>query len=125
MADIERLEAVMTQIRDNPETWDQGEWAQETECGTSYCFAGWAVEMFSEEEIHWREVERVGGRQTKHAFAVKSGSSIRQEASDLLGLTDGESFALFWGGNSFENLETMVKNLANGRDIYDGVTIWA
>lgn len=36
---------VLAQIEAHPETWDQTDWRTQRDCGTAYCFAGWAVEM--------------------------------------------------------------------------------
>jgi hypothetical protein len=35
--------AVLAQIEKHPETWDQGVWR--SACGTSFCFAGWALHL--------------------------------------------------------------------------------
>jgi hypothetical protein len=40
-ADPARAAAVLSQITEHPETWDQGEW--HSSCQTRHCVAGWAV----------------------------------------------------------------------------------
>lgn len=43
---VERLRAVLTQIEEHPETWDQSQW----HCGSSHCFMGWAQVMSGKRE---------------------------------------------------------------------------
>lgn len=45
MADAVRLERTMSHIEQNPRLWRQTAWSTETECGTAYCFAGWALQL--------------------------------------------------------------------------------
>lgn len=124
MANIPKLEAVMDQILTNPKQHDQSAWAQRSkrkpDCGTSYCFAGWAVTMAGYdmvwEEYHFSDL----------AFYCKLPGAtdwvyIEQVAQDVLGLTKVEADRLFSESNTVEMLEQMVKNLANGADIGEGL----
>lgn len=36
---------VLDHIDVDPESWNQGTWYRQTDCGTSACFAGWAVAL--------------------------------------------------------------------------------
>jgi hypothetical protein len=40
---ITLLRRTLSQIETHPELWDQADWRNETSCGTSHCFAGWAA----------------------------------------------------------------------------------
>lgn len=41
---VELLRRTLEHIEANPREWDQGKWAEDNyPCGTSHCFAGWAV----------------------------------------------------------------------------------
>lgn len=53
MADIEKIRKVVAHIEKmvaiNPRKFDMGEWGHEdSECGTTACFAGWAPTAFGE-----------------------------------------------------------------------------
>jgi hypothetical protein len=39
------LVQTIEQIILHPETWKQGDWAQETDCGTAFCVAGWVTHL--------------------------------------------------------------------------------
>jgi len=39
------LRAVADQIEAHPETWDQNHFEARSECGTTYCVAGWALRL--------------------------------------------------------------------------------
>jgi hypothetical protein len=43
MINTELLRLTLKHIEETPELWVQREWATPTECGTAYCFAGWAA----------------------------------------------------------------------------------
>jgi len=60
---LKRFKAILTQIKDHPETWNQTEY--HTMCGTAHCIAGWAqihaktypAEFVKDEGIKWLELE--------------------------------------------------------------------
>lgn len=43
MPDEMRLRRTLAHIQNNRRLWNQNTWVGKTECGTTYCFAGWAV----------------------------------------------------------------------------------
>lgn len=45
MPNIELLNKALHFIEENPDEWKQDRWATVTDCGTSYCFAGWALTL--------------------------------------------------------------------------------
>jgi hypothetical protein len=72
-------------------------------CGTSACFAGWAIELDEPgalaELIHLMEVAGKAG---------VAGPSASRTAARILGLTGQQAADLFAGGNSKEHLRTLV-----------------
>lgn len=104
----ELLERVMQHIEDHPEQHQQAIWANE--CGTAACFAGWAA-LFS----GWT-------REENNFFRSSDGRSLhlRSLASEVLGLSDGESEILFHAANHVELLRMMVKDISNGDRLTDG-----
>lgn len=119
MANIAKLEAVLGQIKAHPEQHNQKFWAKKTECGTSYCFAGWAVVLEGGYEI---DLASRGPDGVK--FAVTSSGRTRHIcgiAKDILGLNMTDAMTLFHQANTVDDLERMVKNLANDLPILDGV----
>lgn len=43
MPDVERMRRTLAHIEANQGLWNQNKWAEDTACGTTYCYAGWAV----------------------------------------------------------------------------------
>lgn len=115
-------------ILDNPESWDQANWA--TTCGTAYCFAGHAALLAGGKQIRnldlsepgyggpgsWTEYvtlpeEKIAAldlgeiaqhsARTKHGLPTFPMSRVGREA---LGLTIDESDVLFRGSNTIEVL---------------------
>lgn len=104
---VELLEKTMQHIKDHPEMHDQSLWVNS--CGTTACFAGWAL-MFN-------------GLTAKEVSAREAADSVQGDAADALGLTTQESDVLFHSLNTRENLERMVKALVNGEDIRHLATV--
>jgi len=50
MTNTDLLKRTLQHIETHPNEWDQERWVTKTDCGTSYCFAGWAL-MLSEVPI--------------------------------------------------------------------------
>ncbi|XVQ07305.1 hypothetical protein ACQP1W_32450 [Spirillospora sp. CA-255316] len=42
---VDLLKRTLAHIEAHPEEWDQNEWCTELDCGTAYCFAGWAIKL--------------------------------------------------------------------------------
>ena len=104
MRNIELLEKTMTFIKDNPTKHDQRVWVNDAgSCGTTACFAGWAAMLAG-----WT------------AHEVDSCQDIAGEiGANLLGLTFQECRALFYGMNTVDELELMVKELVAGNGIHN------
>lgn len=100
---------VLEQIEAHPETWDQSEWAcfSDNECGTSHCFAGWAVMLTDPYELN-RDEQAIRNRREV---------DIQGQAMSALGLNydfliESEYRAvihpLFNSNNSLEDLKRLV-----------------
>lgn len=131
MANIQKLEAVLEYIRTHPKEHDQGIWAHRTSCGTAMCMAGTAVALEGH-KIIWPEIDLVYYQADK--CLVPDGHKAREWGENFgyiwnvaeadLELTSYEADILFEGDNSLQDLEAMVENLANGRDIGHGLPDW-
>jgi hypothetical protein len=82
------IACVLRHIEANPDEYDQNTWCSlrdaahdQSYCGTTACFAGWAV-LLSRDVSEW---------------AAPRQHDIRHEAQRLLGLTDYEAGTLFSG----------------------------
>ena len=113
----ELAERVIGQIEAHPEEWDQRYWRVRRDCGTTFCFAGWAIQLTANDL----------GLSYGDVLAANGGSDMFT-AQALLGLTSEQSTELFIdsidvghrpGGllNSTELLDHvkgLVKKYANG-----------
>ena len=90
-------------IRDHPGQWNQGEWAEQTACGTVACFAGTAV-MLTGYDFDFTVYED----EVRSTDKVTTGDNIRDVATIELGLTAIQADFLFYGGNTLEDLEQYV-----------------
>jgi hypothetical protein len=92
--------AVLNQILQHPETWDQNQW----HCGTKHCFAGWS--------------QILGGSQPDMA-------SVQEEARTFLGIERFEADELFGRSCSLNKLYRFAANYNSefrtryNRDGYD------
>lgn len=123
MADIERLEATLAWAKANPKQHDQDTWGSQTPCGTTMCFAGAAVNMSDEYEMVWRHAWGASGElKVDSCIRKKTGHRyhIPDAAARLLKLNSEEKSALFYEADTVEDLELMVKNIANGVHVLEG-----
>jgi len=96
---VDLMLAVRDQVTMHPETHDQFMWARKTECGTTYCIAGWAA-VLSGQQLLW---ERADKGAYEEAFWIQATPSaepaarrfISGFARDALGLTPYEAAKLF------------------------------
>ncbi len=114
------LEDVMTYIKDHPEEHDQASFARpdlDNECGTTCCFAGHALLLSGKYALSNGSVE---------AFFVdkETGCRVRDgripaHATRLLGITDQQSYELFYSAATLDDVELVVKAIQNNPDIED------
>jgi hypothetical protein len=115
MADVAKLEAVLDYIRMHPEEHDQGDWARRTDCGTTLCFAGTAV-VLAGYQLDWTNHSDRTGRCVTSAgdpLSLAGTASISAVAARELCLAPEQVEALFWAADSLDDLERIVKDIAN------------
>lgn len=121
---IELLTSTLNYIKLNPDTWEQGLW-----CGTSQCFAGWAVTLAGMNIDQENECVRVDDMPENLASAVDPDTewlTVREAAVIALGIADsrliddgpfgegdllGADAVLFYAGNEMDDLERFVGRL--------------
>ena len=113
---VELFQAVVDAIHNDPKSHDQTTWARKTDCGTSYCVAGWTV-VLGGDSIDWESVCSceicVSFGVTAVTCTDPSGRThtIYDRAMELLGIDNDD---LFDGGNSVHDIHCHVKELTNG-----------
>lgn len=111
---------VLDHIDAHPESWNQGRWW----CGTSGCFAGWAVQL-SGEKMSGLNFVRVGpdeldvvhiGERAAQLLGFESTMALDEVAWDALGMTDEDEdddvrdeYELFSAVNTREDLGRIVE----------------
>jgi hypothetical protein len=123
MANIPELERVLQYIKDHPEQHDQNIWAAKHGCKTTMCFAGTAVALSDQYDLVWERGAITGIYSCAQAVDRETWEivSVRGAAERILGLENRESSALFNWSRTRDDLELMVKNLANGDDVLKGM----
>lgn len=119
MANVEKCERVLAHVKADPELLRQDKWMIKNECGTAGCFAGWAA-LLNGHTPRWHHF---GSDDWESAYACDEEGRcvlISEVAESLLELTKREADVLFYGKNKIEDIELMVKNLANGDPIDKG-----
>lgn len=99
---------IREQITSEPKTHDQSAWAARTECGTTYCIAGWAV-VLSGQELDW------DGADLATPFTADD-RYIPQVARELLGLDPWSADRLFFcdSGTALHRLDQLIEAGKNG-----------
>lgn len=131
--DTERLNAVITQITDHPETHRQKTYASYSPtCGTAYCAAGWAL-VLADPATRFDYVPSgshgIRLAVTAH-FQGKQGL-VHDLAQKVLGLNHFEACYLFAPHRTLDELTLAVKEFGNGNrlisynDDGDGGLVWA
>ena len=108
---INLLREVLAQIVEHPETWDQKQWAKNTEprfsCGTTMCVAG-HIAVMTGHQLDWKQ----WGPTNYEASWTTSGDYIATVARKELGIDAFTADRLFLGTNTLEDLISMAKELA-------------
>jgi hypothetical protein len=108
MANLAKIEAVLDYIRTHPEEHDQNTFAYRNACGTQMCFAGTAVHLSDQYKIVW------SGRESAGCVDANGNlESMPDAATEILGLTDQQSFQLFHVARNLDDLERVVKDITN------------
>lgn len=114
MPNADLLRRTLAHIEEHPEQWEQEMWAtRRLDCGTTCCFAGWAVALsggkpdFPDEDWDTLEAYRIvpgsvpGIAETRYA----------EVARQLLGLDKAQSDLLFSEANELDDLRRIVAQL--------------
>lgn len=96
MEGLELLRAVREQIIEHPEEHNQRHWGAETDCGTTYCVAGWALAL-NDHPMEWTPR---GGEGTIIAYAAEGGTDVATIARRLLSLSFEEAYGMFFAGEA-------------------------
>lgn len=133
---VDLLRDTLDYIEQHPEEWDQSTWATKKQatknvCGTSFCFAGHAVNLSEQYRLvgsaynwHTDEYEVVTtmeeadtqDRLSWFAQNVKTGNveSIATAARKVLNIGGNEGDYLFDGGNTLDQLDLYVTDIISG-----------
>jgi hypothetical protein len=103
----ELLRETMDAILAKPEMHVQGAWATKTDCGTAYCFAGWAC-ILSGREVDFTLSDSLS-IETEYLIG---GDYIMDTARDLLGIDHASAGVLFHATNTTSDLKHYVDEIA-------------
>jgi hypothetical protein len=92
----ELMREVLAQVTSHPEEWSQSTWGKKTECGTTFCIAGWACILSG-----WKPAELASG-----PYPIGSGIDLVEKdgvtrhieilGAELLELDSNQAEALFY-----------------------------
>jgi hypothetical protein len=121
MPNVARLEALWAELVSHPENHNAGYWARRTECGTEYCSAGTVV-VQAGHKLQWYkageiEVFLMYGSTTSEielaTFIADGSTTIARKATELLGITSGQSQQLFYRHHTLDQIGEIIKDLIN------------
>lgn len=109
---VELLQRTLAQIEAHPELWEQREWRTETDCGTAYCFAGWAAVLSGAAFVRHED----GSLSYEYVIPPGGGDSIwiQDYAAQVLGIGSRHAMDLFDGYNTLADLRAFVGELTAG-----------
>ena len=121
------LDLVYKTIEADQSHWDQNHWRTgddptvtvngqrelQVTCGTSFCFAGWAVQLGSEHKPRWANVVFLRADPEDDRADVVPGAiiAVDDRARRLLGLTAFQAASLFSGGNNLNDLKARIDRI--------------
>lgn len=111
MTNTDLLKRTLAHIEANPSEWQQSSWAARTDCGTAYCFAGWAVKLSKPDAVPYFE-----SNESDVTFLARSEGDvfdIEDLAIDLLDIECDEADQLFAPSNSLDDLRRLVGELTD------------
>lgn len=108
---------VLEHITAHPDEHDQHTWATRApHCGTTYCFAGWAV-VLTGHDVKWTPHGwccEFPGCKRESAALTTDRRTIHDVAREELGLTVRQADDMFWGGNSLRWLWETAADITRG-----------
>lgn len=125
---IELLDLVLKTIETDRRHWCQRVWRTmidsarlhrpgkvdeiQVTCGTSFCFAGWAVQLGSETTPVWLDTGYLEANEHDNPLHITGGTvSVAARATRLLGIDYHSANALYDGGNSLPTIRRMVHEI--------------
>lgn len=99
-------------ITEHPDQHDQDHWGLRTECGTTACMAGWAVQLAGGELIFG-----TAGEAQKCLHPEDGLRRTEYAAQDLLNLTSHQANEMFWSANTISDLWAMAERFTDGEII--------
>lgn len=121
---VDLLTRTLAHIEAHPEQWDQTMWATRGSCGTSYCFAGWAVALSGGKPNFADDFAADVREGVDDSYHVLAGSipGITETyygavARQLLGLEPYQSNELFDDCNSLDDLRRIVGKLTGAEGV--------
>jgi hypothetical protein len=99
------LRSELEYITAHPAEWNQGIWAQRSQCGTACCLAGGVV-LRAGIPLSWNDSGK--------ASYTEDGVEISLEARRLFGLSMEDASCLFEGSNSLESLWRIAAEITYG-----------
>lgn len=113
MFNIDLATKVLDHIKSDPEHWDQRWYGVQDDCGTTYCFAGWAVKLADPQAQfrfdHDGSAVYVNPSNSNHSCRIVS------YAADLLGLNYDDGDMLFYWANDLNELEKLINDFKRGK----------
>lgn len=100
---------IFEHIDAHPEEWNQDMWATKTECGTAYCFAGFAMAFSGEDEADFGPDPFVKVGDVSHH--TKSDKSIERVGREALGINEKDAETLFWARNTLDDLHSIAADI--------------
>jgi hypothetical protein len=107
------LRRVLDHIDAYPELWKQRRWRHETQCGTAYCFAGWAAQLDGAEWLDSCRLKTRADDPAEHVYrASHAGVIVQRRAQRVLGLTYEEADELFDEDNARADVQRIAERVA-------------
>jgi hypothetical protein len=106
MPNAELAYKVLDHIDAHPETWKQGQWIGEAECGTVACFAGWAVLLSGQTSI-------------RDDFAVINGDCVKLHISEAAEILLGIEEVLHLGDDAPDPFDALLTRQELGERVAD------
>jgi hypothetical protein len=89
--------------------WDQGSWAERTDCGTTYCIAGYTV-LIALPQAEMREDEDECGLLNLYVDGERAWWG--DIAASVLGITHEERLNLFAASNNIDDVRFFAEQIA-------------
>lgn len=106
---LDLVHHVRNHIGDNRDQWDQQCWSESTACGTTFCFAGFAV-IASGGEMVYRDCGIAG----TCVDANGVDQVIETYAAELLGLDEDQACRLFFSPTDIHYLDAIIADIEGG-----------